>query len=626
MNYLSVENLSKSFGDTALFEDVTFGIAQGQKVALVGVNGSGKSTLLKIIMGLDEPDTGEVSFRNGLKVSNLTQNPQFVPGHTVVDAIFEGDDPVLSLVKDYQKCLALSETDPAEAKRLMELVEKMDAANAWDYESEAKQVLGRLGIHNLSQPVERLSGGQQKRVGLAKVLIEKPDFLIMDEPTNHLDLDTIEWLEEYLSDQAMSLLLVTHDRYFLERVTNEIKEIDQGRLFGYSGNYTYFLEKKAEREQQQATEVEKARNLMKKELEWIRRQPKARGTKAKYRIDAFEETKKKATQKTSKAKLELDVKARRQGGKIMEISQIAKSFGDKAVVQPFSYVFKKGDRIGIVGKNGAGKTTFLNMLTGALTPDHGEIEKGATVAFGYYQQGELDFKPGQKVIDIVKDEAEVITMSDGRQVTASQFLQHFMFPPKKQHDFVEKLSGGEKRRLQLMRVLIKAPNFLILDEPTNDIDLVTLATLEEFLHQYKGCLIIVSHDRYFMDRLVEHIFVFEEGKPIRDFPGNFTQLRESDKAVAQMVKNTAPPKEKPKQEKEKTPQKRKMSFNEKREFESLEGEIAALEKEKAAILEKLNTGEGGHEELTQWGRDMEAVTAQIEEKEMRWLELSELEN
>lgn len=623
MNYLSVENLTKSYGERVLFQDITFGIAQGQKVALVGVNGSGKSTLLKIIMGVESADSGQVAFRNSIKVSSLPQNPTFQAGHTVRDAIFSGDDPVLGLVQEYQQCLALSETRPEAHETLMALVERMDAANAWDYESEVKQVLGKLGIHELAHPVAKLSGGQQKRVGLAKALLEKPDFLILDEPTNHLDFDTIEWLEDYLSAQNMAVLLVTHDRYFLERVTQEIKEIDHGRLFGYQGNYSYFLEKKAEREVQQATEVEKARNLMKKELEWIRRQPKARGTKAKYRIDAFEETKKKATQHVDKSQLSLDMKTRRQGGKILEAKHVCKAYGEKQIVRDFSYVFKKGDRIGIVGKNGAGKTTFLEMMTGGLAPDSGEIDSGATVVYGYYRQGELDFKAGQKVIDIVQEVAEVVAMSDGRTVTASQFLQHFMFPPKKQHDFVENLSGGEKRRLQLLRVLIKNPNFLVLDEPTNDIDLLTLGVLEDFLFHFKGCLVVVSHDRYFMDRLVDHVFVFEQGQPVRDFPGNFSQYRATHMAEKQQREAAlATPKEK--QEKVKTPQKRKLTFQERREFEALEGEIGTLESEKSELLDKLNGGSDNHEDLTAWGKALETIGQQLEEKEMRWLELSEL--
>lgn len=621
MNYLSAESLTKSFGDRTLFDKISFGVDQGQKVALVGINGSGKSTLLKIITGQETPDSGKVSFRNDIKISFLSQNPEFNSDDSVLDAVFDSDDEKLKVIKAYEHQLALIEINPDEHEKLTELIERMDNLNAWDYESEIKQILGKLGIHDLEKKVNELSGGQKKRVAMAKALVEHPDFLIMDEPTNHLDLEIIEWLEEYLSKSNLSLLLVTHDRYFLESVTTHILEIDREKIFKYVGSYSDYLEKKAEREEQERTEVSKARNLMKKELDWIRRQPKARGTKAKYRIDAFEKTKEKASQNLTKTELELDLNSKHQGKKIIELDSVTKGFDDTTIIHPFSYIFKKGDRIGIVGKNGVGKSTFLNLLTGKLTPDSGEIEIGKNTEFGYYTQQELLFKAGQKVIDIVKEIAEVITMSDGSTISASQFLQHFQFAPKVQHDFVEKLSGGEKRRLQLLKVLIKNPNFLILDEPTNDLDLITLGILEDFLSNFPGCLLIVSHDRYFMDRLVDYVFVFEKDKPIKEYPFNYSQYRSfaSEQAKASTTKGG-----KSKNEKNKEEQKTKLSYNEKKEFEGLESEIKQLESTKESLFEKLNSGNGSLDELQQWGKEIEEIIAKIETKEMRWLELSEI--
>ena len=621
MNYLSVENLTKSFSDKILFENIAFGIDQGQKVALVGINGCGKSTLLKIIGGEEQTETGKVSFKNGIKVSYLSQNPSFKSGNSVIDAVFDSNEPKLKLIRDYELALLLAETDENAHEKLTPLMEQMDALQAWDYESEVHQILGKLGIHDLTQKIDGLSGGQQKRVALARTLVEKPDLLIMDEPTNHLDLGIIEWLEDYLSMQNLSLLLVTHDRYFLENITNQIIEIDQSKIFKYEGNYSEFLEQKAVREEQERVVIGKAKNLMKKELDWIRRQPKARGTKAKYRIEAFEEIKKVALQKKESKEITLDVTAKRQGKKILELDKVTKSFGGKEVILPFSYVFQRGERIGIIGENGTGKSTFLNMITKQMKPDSGEIEIGQNTIYGYYTQKELDFKPGQKVIDIVKDVAEVITMSDGSVITASYFLQHFQFAPKVQHDFVEKLSGGEKRRLQLLKVLMKNPNFLILDEPTNDLDLMTLGILEDFLDQFTGCLVIVSHDRYFMDRLVEHVFVLETGKVIKNLPYNYSQFR-AWKEIQQEEKQQIN-KDKVKVKKEKSIS-TKMSFKEKTEYEGLEGEIEKLEQLKEVLVTQLNEGNGSHEELAKWAKEVKELILQIEEKEMRWLELSEM--
>lgn len=625
MNYISIDSVSKSFNERILFKGLSFGVAQGEKVALVGVNGSGKSTLLKILAGLETPDTGEVVINNEVKLTYLGQQPEFDGDDSVLDAILYSDDPIPQLIKDYEYHLVKAEEgDMKSAEVLSELMMKMDELDAWSYESQVKEILGKLGIHDLSQKVETLSGGQKKRVGLAKALIEKPDLIILDEPTNHLDLDIIEWLENYLSMSDLALIMVTHDRYFLDKVTSKIIELDQQTLFHYEGNYTNYLLKKEEREQNQAIEKEKAKNLYKKELDWMRRQPKARGTKAKYRVDAFSDVKEKAHKNLSKSSLNLDVTARRQGKKVLELDAIEKSYQGEQVVRPFEYVFKKGERIGIVGKNGTGKSTFLNMLTGNIQPDSGEIVKGETTVFGYYKQREPDFKPNQKVIEVVQEIAEVVTLSDGSSVSASRFLTQFKFSPKAQYDFVEKLSGGEKRRLQLLLVLIKNPNFLILDEPTNDLDLDSLRVLEEFLEEFQGCLIIVSHDRYFLDRLVDHLFIFEKNKPIKDFVGNYTDFRlhqaEAKKEKQPQVANT-----KPSKTKEKPAQKSKMSYNEKREYEGLESEIAKLNKEKDVLVTKLNAGDGDHEQLMELGLQIKAIEDKIDEKELRWLELSELD-
>lgn len=625
MNYLSVESLSKTLGDKVLLKNLSFGIERGQKVALVGRNGAGKSTLLKIITGEVLPDNGIVSLRKGISMRFLSQNPYLGVEMTVTEAIFSDKNPITAAIKFYEEALVKAEKGE-DTGALQKAMESMDALNAWDYEVKVKEILGKLGIVNLEQKINELSGGQKKRVALAGILIENPDFIIMDEPTNHLDIDMIEWLESFLKTQNQTLLLVTHDRYFLDSVTNQIIELDQGQLFNYNGNYSYFLEKKAEREAQKNTEIDKARNLMKKELEWIRRQPKARGTKAKYRVEAFEDIKEKASQKIEKSQVEFNVKTTRLGSKILEMENVSKSFSDRELIRNFSYVFKKQDRVGIVGKNGTGKSTFLNMITGLLSPDGGKIVKGETTVFGYYGQEEMRFKDDQRVIDIVKDIADFIELGDGSVITASQFLQHFQFSPPAQYDFASKLSGGEKRRLQLLLVLIKNPNFLILDEPTNDLDINTLNVLEDFLMNFKGCLVLVSHDRYFMDRLVDHLFVFEGEGKIKDFPGNYTDYREylEDVEVQEKVA--------PKQEKKETsnqttytdPVKKKASFQEKQEFEKLEKELEKLEVEKKDFVQKLNVGSPNHEELIEWAKKIAEIDKQLEAKTNRWLELSEI--
>ena len=624
MNNLSVESLSKSFNDKLLFENLTFGVGAGQKVALVGINGCGKSTLLKIIAGVETPETGVVAFRKGIKISYLSQNPIFKEDQSISDALFEGESPALQAIRKYELALKKTEIDPDAHEDLQSAMEEMDVQNAWDYESQVKQILGKLGIHDLEQSIAQLSGGQRKRIALAKTLIEKPDFLIMDEPTNHLDLESIEWLENYLATAQMSLLLVTHDRYFLEKVTNEIFEIQNGNLYTYKGNYSYYLEKKAERQEIENVEIDKAKNLMKKELEWIRRQPKARGTKAKYRVEAFEGIKEKAGKDTTEQQAQINSVGRRQGGKILELKEVSKFYGENCFIDGFSYIFKKNDRIGIIGPNGVGKSTFLNTITGAELPSEGELDKGVNTVFGYYHQNGPDFNPEMRIIDVVKEVAEVIEMADKSQITASQLLNLFNFPPKTQYSVVGKLSGGEKRRLQLLRVLMKNPNFLILDEPTNDLDLVTLNVLEDFLYNFKGCLLLVSHDRYFMDRLINHAFVFRGNGLIEDFGGNYTDFREQEKEREKVASEVKEVKKETKVKKETFgSEKRKLSYKEQKEYESLESEIEKLEEEKKALVALLTAGSEDYEKINTWSSQIQKIEDVLEEKTFRWMELAE---
>jgi len=636
MNYLSVENLSKAFGERKLFSNISFGISQGQKIALVGINGAGKSTLMKIIMGLEIADTGQVALNQSVKIAYVHQNPVFEANLSIYQTIFDqSNSEVLRVIEDYHKALIDAERGIDNSDKMSQLFEKMDALQAWDFEYQVKEVLGKLGLHDTDLPVGNLSGGQRKRVALAKAILEKPDLLLLDEPTNHLDLETIEWLEEYLAKANLSIFMVTHDRYFLETVTNEILELDQGKIHRYQGNYGYFLDKKAERMQIEDIEIEKAKSLYKKELDWIRRQPKARGTKAKYRVDAFEETKEKAFTKREERDIELTVSSQRLGNKILEIDRISKSFDDKTLVKDFSYIFKKKDRIGIVGPNGAGKTTFLKMITGLLDPDGGKVTAGQTTAFGYYRQEEDRFDEEKRLIDVVKEIAEVVVLDKGQTITVSQFLTQFGFPPKQQFTPIGKMSGGERRRLQLLMVLIKNPNFLILDEPTNDLDLMTLNILEEFLDTFPGCLIIVSHDRYFMDRLVEHLFVFEGEGAIRDFPGNYTDFREWEKenqdAGSKMqdsgVKSqeTKIEKEDPKVESPEPVAKTKASYKQKQEFKKVNETIAKLEGEKSKLNDQIAAGTSDMDQLMTWSSRLQAIDGELEELELVWLELSELD-
>lgn len=622
MNYLSIEELSKSYDEKLLFENITFGLDQGQKAALVGVNGTGKSTLLKVIAGIEPPDKGIVSFRKGLTVSMLRQHPLFSAEDTILEAVFAEDKEELNVIRDYEMAMFKTEHDPENAQDLGPILEKMDALNAWEYEHQIKGLLGRLGIHDFDQKMGDLSGGQKKRVAIAQALVVNPDILILDEPTNHLDLELIEWLENYLATANLTLLMVTHDRYFLDRVTNEILEIEHGKIYRYKGNYSQFLEKKAERMEMEAASIDKAKNLFKTELEWMRRQPKARGTKAKYRVDAFHEVKAKAHSAVHTQKMEMNLKGERQGKKILELHHVSKSYDNLLLIQDFSYVFKRREKVGVIGPNGVGKSTFLNLLSQQIKPDEGSMEVGQTTKFGYYTQDETIFDPNKKVLDIVKEIAEYIELDNGSQVSASQLLNQFLFPPKMQHNFVGKLSGGEKRRLQLLRVLMANPNFLILDEPTNDLDITTLNVLEDYLQNFTGCLMVVSHDRYFMDRLVDHLFVFEGNGTIRDFPGNYTDYREKEGIpTAELPKQERPkPSESTPTEKPKT---RKLSYNEQRELDQLDKEIPELENRKTELQERLNE-EREYEKLQEISTQIKAIEDELEEKEMRWLELSEV--
>lgn len=618
MNYLSVENLGRNLGERWLFRDLTFGILQGEKVALIGSNGSGKSSLMDVLAGKVAPDAGIVSIRKEIKVGYLHQNPDFNEANTVLEVLFSAENEVTSAIRQYEKA-----TENGDSDAISHYAEILTRLDGWDYEAKVKQILGKLGIHDFEKRIGQLSGGQKKRVFLAKVLIDEPDLLILDEPTNHLDLDTIEWLESYLSASTMTLFLVTHDRYFLDKVSNRIMELNQSKIHKYQGNYAYFLEKKAEREEIAATVLEKDRNLLKKELEWMRRQPKARTHKAQYRVDAFSDLKERAAGPAKEEKLELSMKTERMGNKIMEIQHVSKGFGEQVFIKEFSYTFKRGDRIGIVGKNGMGKSTLLSLITEEIKPDMGKIVKGETIKIGYYKQDGLVFEPEQKVIENVREIADYIKMADGREISVSAFLTLFLFPPEVQYSPIAKLSGGEKRRLQLLKVLVENPNFLILDEPTNDLDIATLNVLEDFLAAYSGCLLVVSHDRYFLDRLVEHTFAFEGEGYIRDFPGNYTDYRNWYDEQQKELKKAPKVQEEKKASVPVVESKRKLSFKERQEFESLEKELPKLEQEKEELSVLLSSGMTDFEEIAKISARLESLVERLEEKEMRWLELSE---
>lgn len=640
MNYLSVENLSKSYGTKVLFNKISFGLNQGQRMALIAKNGAGKSTLLKILTGKEIADEGTVVFRKDITVTYLDQDPYFDPNSTVIDAIYKTNNPMLNAVRNYETALAEFEKEYNDktSDQLEKCSADMDKLQAWDFEAKVHEILQRLKIAFLDKKISELSGGQKKRVALAKVLIDEPHLLILDEPTNHLDVEMIEWLENYLVSKDLTLLLVTHDRYFLDSVCTEIVEIDAGKLFHYKGNFQYFVEKKAEREGIENSEVDKAKNLYRRELEWVRKMPKARGTKAKYRVDAFEDVKDKAFSKKTEDKLELGVKMARIGGKILEFVHIKKAFGATKIVNDFSYIFKKGEKIGIIGKNGVGKSTFLNMIMGIDKPDAGTISSGETIVFGYYSQQGLKVNEDKRVIDVVKDIAEYIPLADGSKLSASGLLTKFLFPPDVQYGMVAKLSGGERRRLYLMTILIKNPNFLILDEPTNDLDIVTLSVLEDFLTNFQGCVLIVTHDRYFMDKMVDHLFVFEGVGVIRDFPGNYTEYRNK---VEQEEKEKKPltilPKERDAETQseskntisntssssEKLAGTKKLSFKEKNELENLDKSIAKLEAEKKRLTDLLNSSPDNPNDVVKWSEEIGKTIKELDEKSMRWLELNE---
>jgi ABC transport system ATP-binding/permease protein len=636
MHYVSVEGLTKSYGIQPLFQNISFNIEEGDKIALIARNGTGKSTLLKILAGKETPDEGKVWINKEVDVVLFEQDPSFIEDKSVVDNIFFHDHPVMNAIAAYE---AISEE--ADADKLNAAIIKMDELGAWDFDAKVKQVLSKLNIHHLTQPVSKLSGGERKRVALAKTLIDigfehKHVLLVMDEPTNHLDVEMVEWLEHYLAKENVTLLLVTHDRYFLDTVCDEIWEMDGSNLFVHKGHYENYLEKKAARVENEGATIDKARNLYRRELEWMRKQPKARTTKSKSRQDSFYEVEKIAKQKIANEELQLDMKMNRLGGKVIELKKVYKSYGDKVILKGFDYTFKKGERIGVIGKNGVGKSTFTNILQGIEKADSGKINIGDTVIFGNYSQQGLEVKEDMRVIEYVKTMAEHFPLASGGSLSAAQFLQLFLFDPDKQYTFLNSLSGGEKRRLLLLSILFRNPNFLILDEPTNDLDLPTLGVLENFLSEFAGCIIIVSHDRYFMDRLVNHLFVFEGNGVIRDFPGNYSQYRQS--AISSQSRNLSGAVDSPKpvintpisNDASKTSNKqpatkKQLSFKEKREFELLEKEIADLTKEKESITKKLTSGKTPFQELKVISKRIGEVTRLLDEKELRWLELSEVQ-
>ena len=616
MNYLSVENISKAYGERVLFENVSFGINKDQKIALIAKNGAGKSSLLKILIGQDTPDTGQVVSRKGLKIAFLSQEPALPEDLSIEDYIFQEENPILKVIQQYEHALEHPEDEVAYQKAF----EAMERHEAWDFETQYKQILFQLKLTDLHLPIKHLSGGQRKRLALANVLISKPDLIFLDEPTNHLDLEMIEWLENFFAKEKMTLFMVTHDRYFLERVCNEIVELDEGTLYSYKGNYSYFLEKKEQRLQQEQASQEKAKNLYVRELDWIRRQPKARTTKSKSRIDDFAIIKEQAQKRRREHVVELEIAMQRLGSKIIELHNVVKKFPEKTILDRFSYVFKRGERVGIVGKNGTGKSTFLNLLTGKIAPDAGKIIIGETVQFGYYTQQGIEINPQEKVIDVIKKYGEYIPLLKGRTLSAAQLLERFLFDRKKQYDYVEKLSGGERKRLYLCTVLIQNPNFLILDEPTNDLDIVTLNVLEEFLLDYEGCLVIVSHDRYFMDKIVDHLFVFKGEGEVQDFPGNYSDYFAYEQST---------PKETIKTEEKAPTQKNSwrganspLSQSEQRELARLEKEITQLEAQKQAIEALFTEATLSTEELQEQSQTLSDVLSLLEEKSDRWLELS----
>lgn len=629
MHYVSVEGLTKSYGINPLFRNISFHINEGDKIALIARNGVGKSTLLRILAAQETADEGKCWINKEVMVALFEQEPLFDEDKSVLENIFHLEHPIINAIRAYE---AAAESEDGEL--IADAITRMDELGAWDFEAKVKQILGKLNIHHLQNPVKNLSGGQRKRIALAKTLIDigfehKHTLLMMDEPTNHLDVEMIEWLEHYLNAENITLLLVTHDRYFLDAVCDEIWELERENMYVYKGDYENYMEKKAARIDSEQASIDKARNQYRKELEWMRKQPKARTTKSKSRQDHFYEVEARAKQKIEDAQLQLDVKMNRLGGKVVEMKKVYKSYGELPILKGFGYTFTKGERIGVIGKNGVGKSTFLNIIQQIETADSGKINIGDTVIFGNFSQQGLQIKEDLRVIEYVKTFAESFPLAKGGSLSAAQFLELFLFPPDKQYTYLSSLSGGEKKRLQLLTILFRNPNFLVLDEPTNDLDLPTLAVLENFLSDYQGCVMIVSHDRYFMDRLVDHLFVFEGGGEVRDFPGNYTRYRiwqkEQEQLTATSTKTAADKKEQDNIAKSAdVPVRKKMSFKEKREFELLEKELPALEKEKEKIAEQMSRGELSFEEISRLSDRMVEITRELEEKEMRWLELSEM--
>jgi ATP-binding cassette subfamily F protein uup len=616
LNYLNVENISKSYGELNLFEGLSFSIHKDQKIAFVAKNGTGKTSILNILSGKDAPDTGQIIYRKGLRTTFLSQEPTLNQELTIEETIFNSDNPILKVINAYHAALE----NPEDSKLYQAAFDDMERYQAWDFETQYTQILFKLKLENLNQKVSALSGGQQKRLALANTLLSKPDLLILDEPTNHLDLEMIEWLETFFAKENITLFMVTHDRYFLERVCSEIIELDEGCIYNYKGNYSYYLEKKEERIEREAIETNKSKQLFKKELGWMRRQPKARTTKSKSRIDDFYEIKERASKRRNDHQVQLEINMERLGSKILEIYKVSKAFEDKVILDKFEYVFQRGERIGIIGKNGTGKSTFLNMITGGLKPDSGKIIQGETIKFGYYTQDGIKAKPMQKVIDVVREFGDYIPLMKGKQISAQQLLERFLFSRKKQYDFVEKLSGGERKRLYLCTVLIQNPNFLILDEPTNDLDIVTLNVLENFLLDFPGCLLVVSHDRYFMDKIVDHLFVFRGEGKVEDFPGNYSDFRtyEDSTPVATEPKKLTVLKAHTASQSD-----TKLSFNEQKELKNLESKLKSLEFDKKEIEAKFLVPDIDMDTINSLSEDLKALNQVIEDKELRWLELNE---